>query len=257
MSSVAHKTVNANGQGPIVLLVHGFPESWHSWRHQLAPIADAGFRAVAVDMRGYGRSSKPEAVHDYRHNGAGRRLCGRRPGARHIDCGDHRPGVLHPGGRPRERDGGRPYGFFRDLYYSFSGDPYPPEYEPLDVLTVTPREVLEFTRAGGACLDPGAKMRDGRIAPEPLPDWLADDLDFTSRSSSALACGPRSTGTAASHSTGSSSRPTRASRSRSRPCSSDPTLTWRLCGAPASIARFEETVPQLTETVIMQNCGTG
>ncbi|MDI5912642.1 MULTISPECIES: alpha/beta hydrolase [Streptomyces] len=54
------------GQGPLVLLAHGFPESWYSWRHQLRALADAGYRAVAIDMRGYGRTSKPAAVHDYR-----------------------------------------------------------------------------------------------------------------------------------------------------------------------------------------------
>jgi pimeloyl-ACP methyl ester carboxylesterase len=54
------------GAGPLVLLVHGFPESWYSWRHQLPALAAAGYRAVAVDLRGYGRSSKPEAVEAYR-----------------------------------------------------------------------------------------------------------------------------------------------------------------------------------------------
>ena len=43
----------------MVLLCHGFPESWYSWRHQLPALATAGYRAVAMDMRGYGRSSKP------------------------------------------------------------------------------------------------------------------------------------------------------------------------------------------------------
>lgn len=54
------------GTGPLVLLVHGFPESWYSWRHQLPALAGAGFRAVAIDVRGYGRSSKPAAVDEYR-----------------------------------------------------------------------------------------------------------------------------------------------------------------------------------------------
>ncbi|WP_329038747.1 alpha/beta hydrolase [Streptomyces sp. NBC_01725] len=54
------------GTGPLVLMVHGFPESWYSWRHQLPALAAAGYRAVAVDVRGYGRSSKPSAVEDYR-----------------------------------------------------------------------------------------------------------------------------------------------------------------------------------------------
>ncbi|MDX6363419.1 MAG: hypothetical protein QOC85_2429, partial [Streptomyces sp.] len=54
------------GTGPLVLLVHGFPESWRSWRHQLPALAAAGFRAAAVDVRGYGRSSKPREVEAYR-----------------------------------------------------------------------------------------------------------------------------------------------------------------------------------------------
>lgn len=54
------------GSGPLVLLVHGFPECWYSWRHQLPALAAAGYRAVAVDVRGYGRSSRPEAVDAYR-----------------------------------------------------------------------------------------------------------------------------------------------------------------------------------------------
>ena len=54
------------GAGPVALMVHGFPESWYSWRNQLPALAAAGYRAVAIDVRGYGRSSKPTAVHDYR-----------------------------------------------------------------------------------------------------------------------------------------------------------------------------------------------
>jgi pimeloyl-ACP methyl ester carboxylesterase len=54
------------GSGPLVLLVHGFPESWYSWRHQLPALAAAGYRAVAIDVRGYGRSSKPADLAAYR-----------------------------------------------------------------------------------------------------------------------------------------------------------------------------------------------
>lgn len=74
-SMYTSRTVRANGQrihlleagqGPMVLLVHGFPELSHSWRHQLTALADAGYRAVAVDQRGYGRSSTPPRIDDYR-----------------------------------------------------------------------------------------------------------------------------------------------------------------------------------------------
>lgn len=54
------------GTGPLVLLLHGFPESWYSWRHQLPALATAGYRAVAVDVRGYGRSSRPSDAAAYR-----------------------------------------------------------------------------------------------------------------------------------------------------------------------------------------------
>ncbi len=52
------------GTGPLVLLVHGFPEFWWSWHHQLAALADAGYRAVACDLRGYGASDKPPRGYD-------------------------------------------------------------------------------------------------------------------------------------------------------------------------------------------------
>jgi pimeloyl-ACP methyl ester carboxylesterase len=73
-ADVSHRTVEANGihlhiaeqgGGPTVLLCHGFPESWYSWRHQLSALAAAGFHAVAPDMRGYGRSDRPEAIEQY------------------------------------------------------------------------------------------------------------------------------------------------------------------------------------------------
>lgn len=53
------------GSGPLVVMVHGFPESWFSWRHQIGPLAAAGFTACAIDVRGYGGSDKPEPVSDY------------------------------------------------------------------------------------------------------------------------------------------------------------------------------------------------
>jgi pimeloyl-ACP methyl ester carboxylesterase len=74
MSKVKHHTVDANGirihlveqgEGPVVLLCHGFPETSHSWRHQLSALAEAGFRAVAPDMRGYGDTESPEAIDQY------------------------------------------------------------------------------------------------------------------------------------------------------------------------------------------------
>ena len=60
-----HLRVALAGQGPLVVLVHGWPESWYSWRHQIQPLADAGYRVAAPDVRGYGGSDKPQPVEAY------------------------------------------------------------------------------------------------------------------------------------------------------------------------------------------------
>jgi pimeloyl-ACP methyl ester carboxylesterase len=74
MDGIQHRSVETNGirmhiaesgSGPLVILCHGFPESWYSWRHQLRALADAGFHAVAPDMRGYGRTDAPETIEQY------------------------------------------------------------------------------------------------------------------------------------------------------------------------------------------------
>ena len=54
------------GRGPLVVLLHGFPEFWYSWRKQIPALVDAGFRVVAPDLRGYNESSKPPRIDDYR-----------------------------------------------------------------------------------------------------------------------------------------------------------------------------------------------
>jgi epoxide hydrolase 4 len=54
------------GVGPLVLLLHGFPEFWYSWYHQIGPLAAAGFRVMAPDLRGYNLSDKPKGVNAYR-----------------------------------------------------------------------------------------------------------------------------------------------------------------------------------------------
>ncbi|WP_327112750.1 alpha/beta hydrolase [Nocardia sp. NBC_01730] len=71
---VAHRTVDVDGlrmhiaeagTGPLVLLLHGWPESWYSWRHQIPALATAGYHVVAPDQRGYGDTDVPERVQDY------------------------------------------------------------------------------------------------------------------------------------------------------------------------------------------------
>ena len=72
--TIRHSMVPANGielhvaecgEGPLVLMCHGWPELWYSWRHQLVALGEAGFRAVAPDMRGFGRTSAPDDVAAY------------------------------------------------------------------------------------------------------------------------------------------------------------------------------------------------
>jgi pimeloyl-ACP methyl ester carboxylesterase len=74
MTQATHRTIKTNGiqmhiaeqgSGPLVLMCHGFPESWYSWRHQLKALSEAGYHAVAPDMRGYGQTDRPEAIDQY------------------------------------------------------------------------------------------------------------------------------------------------------------------------------------------------
>lgn len=74
MADLTHRTIKTNGinlhiaeagEGPLVLLIHGWPELWYSWRHQLPALAEAGYHAVAPDVRGYGQSDRPEPIEAY------------------------------------------------------------------------------------------------------------------------------------------------------------------------------------------------
>ena len=74
MTEIRHRFVETNGirmhvaeagDGPLVIMCHGFPESWYSWRHQLVALAEAGYHAVAPDMRGYGQTDQPHAIDQY------------------------------------------------------------------------------------------------------------------------------------------------------------------------------------------------
>lgn len=74
MDEVKHQRIKINGiwmhvaeqgTGPLVLLLHGFPEIWYSWRHQISFLADHGYHAVAPDMRGYGDSDSPLSPSSY------------------------------------------------------------------------------------------------------------------------------------------------------------------------------------------------
>ncbi|KAK7269380.1 hypothetical protein RIF29_22106 [Crotalaria pallida] len=74
MESIVHRTVEINGikmhvaekgEGPVVLFLHGFPELWYSWRHQILALSSLGYRAVAPDLRGYGDTEAPPSITSY------------------------------------------------------------------------------------------------------------------------------------------------------------------------------------------------
>lgn len=198
------------GEGPLVLLLHGWPESWYSWRHQLPALAQAGYRAVAPDMRGYGQTDAPEAVEEYDIV----KLAGDAVGI--LDALGEETAVvighdwgavvawhcalLHPqrfravialsvpyGGRPEESYLStlkRNYGdnFFYMLYFQEPGVAEAEfDADPRGILSrlytspTTPREKATLKNpkrtAGGWIPRLGA--------PRELPDWLtAEDLDF-------------------------------------------------------------------------------
>jgi pimeloyl-ACP methyl ester carboxylesterase len=72
--SITHRFIEVNdikihiaeaGAGPLVVLCHGFPESWYSWRHQIKALSESGYHVVAPDMRGYGQTDRPNAIDQY------------------------------------------------------------------------------------------------------------------------------------------------------------------------------------------------
>jgi len=74
MEEIAHRTVEVNGikmhiaekgEGPVVLFLHGFPELWYSWRHQILALSSQGYHAVAPDLRGYGDTEAPASISSY------------------------------------------------------------------------------------------------------------------------------------------------------------------------------------------------
>ncbi|XP_041012113.1 epoxide hydrolase A-like [Juglans microcarpa x Juglans regia] len=74
MEGIEHRVLNVNGinmhiaekgQGPVILFLHGFPELWYSWRHQIVAFASLGFRALAPDLRGYGDTDAPASPTSY------------------------------------------------------------------------------------------------------------------------------------------------------------------------------------------------
>jgi pimeloyl-ACP methyl ester carboxylesterase len=199
------------GDGPLVLLVHGFPESWYSWRNQLPVLAEAGYRAAAIDVRGYGRSSKPLAVDQYRMvkhvadnvdvvHALGETtavVIGHDWGSP-IACNSAllRPDVFtglgmlsvpySPAGRTRPTDAFRLMGGDDEFYIEYFQEPGRAEGEIEEDVRSW---LLGFyfsasgdappTKGSIATVTRGGKLRDRFTFPDPLPAWLAQaDLDF-------------------------------------------------------------------------------
>ncbi|MFF0145222.1 pimeloyl-ACP methyl ester carboxylesterase [Amycolatopsis sulphurea] len=183
------------GEGPLVLLLHGFPESWYSWRHQFAPLAAAGYHVVAPDQRGYGASDRPEATDQYTiHHlvgdvvgliqALGRTeavVCGHdwgatvawqtalmRPDVVRAVAGLSVPpvprGPFPPLALARER-------FGANFYQNYFQLPEIPEAELSRDVATTMRTVL----TGSQAEDPAPGLLGGLSTPDVLPDWLGED----------------------------------------------------------------------------------
>ena len=199
------------GEGPLVVLVHGFPESWYSWRHQLPALAAAGYRAAAIDVRGYGRSSAPPAVEDYRmlRHVADNVALVRALGEEQAVVIGHdwgapiawnsallRPDVFRavgglsvpfaPSGDTRPTDAFRRMAGDEEFYIEYFQQPGRAERE-LDEDVRRWLLGFYFTASGDApppsggtvaTIPHGAHMRDRFAYPDPMPAWLTDeDLD--------------------------------------------------------------------------------
>lgn len=223
MTVITHRAIKANGinvhiaeagAGPLVLMLHGFPELWYSYRHQLPALAEAGYHAVAPDVRGYGGSDKPEKIEAYSMKNMVADAVGILDalGEETAVVVGHDWGapmawtsaVLHPD-RFRAVVGlSVPYtprspapptqlfkAIFQDnfFYMLYFQEPGVAEAE----LDANPRESMKlfmYAASGEARENPqlptmfagkkkGSKLFDGVPAPDQLPAWLTkDDLDY-------------------------------------------------------------------------------
>ncbi len=202
------------GEGPLVLLLHGFPESWYSWRHQIPVLAAAGYRVAAIDVRGYGRSSAPLEIEAYGmvHHIADNLGVVEALGERTAIVVGHDWGapiaansaLLHPEvftavallSVPYSPPGGgrRPSEFFEamggdeEFYINYFQEPGRAEAEA--ELDVRAWLVGFYVGASGDAIMPadggtigtvrkGGMLRDRFVIPDRLPNWLTEqDVDF-------------------------------------------------------------------------------
>jgi pimeloyl-ACP methyl ester carboxylesterase len=196
------------GQGPLVLLIHGFPESWYSWRHQLPALADAGFRAAAIDVRGYGRSSAPLDIEAYgmlHHVNDNLGIIEALDEQRAVIVGHDwgapiaansallRPDVFtavallsvpySPPGRRRPTEAFAELGGDEEFYINYFQEPGRAEAEAEP--DVRSWLLGFYVGASGdapgamASVPKGGRLRDRFVVPDKLPGWLTeDDLDF-------------------------------------------------------------------------------
>jgi len=203
-----HAAVAGPADGPAVLLCHGFPESWYSWRHQLDALADAGYRVIAPDQRGYGQTDAPAEVEAYTQLHLVGDLVGLlhelgiesatvvghdwggpvawnaallRPDLFHavaglsVPFGPRVPGAIRPTDMMRSALGD---GFLYILYFQEVGVA---EAELDSDIRGTIRRILyslsgDIPPSDFRFFDPGATcFKDLMREPETLPDWLTDD----------------------------------------------------------------------------------
>lgn len=302
LTALRHRTEQVNGidlhavevgQGPLVLLVHGFPESWYSWRHQLPALARAGFRAVAIDVRGYGGSSSPPAIEEYRmlrhvaDNVAlvealgedSAVIVGHDWGAPIAWTSAHlRPDVFRavvglsvpftPAGRSRPTEAFAEMGDGEEFYISHFQEPGRAEAEIEDdvrrwllgmYFTASGEGVVAAKKAGlppSMFVAPGGRMRDRFVLPEDMPSWMdEEDLDFY----------------VAEFGRSGFSGPLNRYRNVDRDWEDLSVFSSRPIEVPAlfiggqldgptrigtkAISRFEQTLPRLHESVILPGCG--
>jgi pimeloyl-ACP methyl ester carboxylesterase len=210
-NGIRMRIAEAGDSGPLVLLAHGWPESWYSWRHQLTGLAAAGYRVVAPDMRGYGETEAPREVDDYNLNHLAADMVGildalgeetatmvghdwGSPVAQHsaLLYPDRFTSLVMMSVPYRGRSESSPMAgmratfgdnFYYILYHNEPGGVAEAEYDSdprglisrLYLSPSSPREPAEVTdpkRSAGGWIP-----RLG--APKGLPDWLAqDDLDY-------------------------------------------------------------------------------